>query len=82
MLFNGSVHGENVEIISGKKIVQKWRFKDWKEGHFSELIIELSGEGKTKLKLTQKNVPENEKQRVEHGWKEIIFAGIKKIFNF
>ena len=41
-----------------KKIVQKWRFKTWPEGHHSTVTIELSDEGdSTELSLKQNGIP-------------------------
>ena len=63
-IWDGELIGENVKLVPGKKIVQKWRANDWPEGHYSDLKIELFGEGDgrrpggrsgsegTKLKLT------------------------------
>lgn len=51
-LFGGSVEGENLEVVKGSqgltaqmpphKLVQKWRFASWPEGHFSRVEITLA----------------------------------------
>jgi len=82
-LFGGSVEGENVEVIVGKKIVQKWRFNSWPPGIFSTVTIELEEkEGKTLLKLTQTGVPEDDKERTEAGWDANFFRRIKGVFGY
>lgn len=40
-LFGGNIMGEFVELVPGKKIVQKWRFKQWPDGHFSTVTINI-----------------------------------------
>src|SRR3989344_7990982 len=40
-IWGGELTGESVELVPGKKIVQKWRANDWPEGHYSDLIITL-----------------------------------------
>jgi len=82
-LFGGSVEGEIVDLIPDKKIVQKWRFNTWPANHFSTVTIELEPkEGKTILKLEQTNIPEEDKERTEGGWKENFWKRIKGIFGY
>jgi len=82
-LFGGSVVGENLELIPDKKIVQKWRFSSWPEGHYSTVTIDLEdNKGKTGVTLQQTNVPEKDKERTEGGWKDNFFRRIKGIFGY
>jgi activator of HSP90 ATPase len=82
-LFGGSVQGENLEIEIGKKIVQKWRFSNWPEDHYSTVTITLEGkEGKTYLTLLQTNVPEDDKEHTEQGWATNFWNRIKGIFGY
>jgi len=82
-LFGGNVQGENVHLDRPNKIVQKWRFSDWPEGHYSnvEMIIEHKN-GKTMLTLTQTGVPEDDRDKTMGGWKDNYFRRIKGIFGF
>ena len=41
-MFSGNVEGVNVEMDPGRKIVQRWRFRNWAEGVHSLVTIELS----------------------------------------
>jgi len=80
-LFGGAVTGENVEIDMPKKLVQKWRFSSWPEGHYSTVTLEFEEKnGKTIVKLTQVDIPEEDKERAETGWKDNFFKRIKGIF--
>lgn len=56
-LFGGNIHGEFVEL-SPEKIVQKWRSKQWDEGHFSEVVLDIREKSDhTEVNLTQTGVP-------------------------
>jgi len=80
-LFAGTVTGHNVKLVPGSKIVQKWRFNTWPEGHYSNVNIELQAkEGKTILRLTQEGVPADEGERTEEGWRRNIWGRAKMMF--
>jgi len=82
-MFGGSVEGENLEIVPGKKIVQKWRFSSWPANHYSTVTIDIDEKGgKSNLTLTQKDVPDSDKDRAEGGWNENFFKRIKGIFGY
>lgn len=56
--FGGSVTGELVQMEPPTKMVQKWRFSSWPQGHYSTVTMELQEEnGEVKLTLTQTNIP-------------------------
>lgn len=75
------IEGENVELIPGKKIVQRWRAADWPENHYSIATFEF-GEagGKTRIKFTQTGVPEENHDSIEQGWNEYYWNPLKEYF--
>lgn len=90
-LFDGSISGVNEELQDGKLIVQKWRFGSWPEGIHStvRLVFDEPEPGVTIIKLTQTDVPEEDKygnatvvENTERGWRELIFHKIRAIFGF
>jgi len=82
-LFGGSVQGENIEVDYPKKLVQKWRFNSWAEGHYSTVTITLEEkDGKTICKLTQAGVPTEDRERTERGWGANFWSRIKGVFGF
>jgi len=82
-LFGGNVKGENVELERPNKIVQKWRFSSWPEGHYSNVVMTIENKsGKTLLTLVQSGVPDEDKERTEGGWKDNYFRRIKGVFGF
>lgn len=40
-LFGGNISGTFEELQPGKKIVQKWRYKQWPEGHYSTVTLDI-----------------------------------------
>jgi len=82
-LFGGSVQGENLEVDYPKKLVQKWRFSSWPEGHYSIVTLVLDEkDGKTICKLTQAGVPVEDRERTEKGWPTNFWTRIKGIFGY
>lgn len=69
--------------VPTNKIVQKWRFKEWPEGHFSTVEINISEKkGKTLLTLVQKGVPIDDATRTEDGWRRNVWGRGKMMFGF
>ncbi|KAI7729462.1 hypothetical protein M8C21_020369 [Ambrosia artemisiifolia] len=90
-IFDGSVTGTNVELQEGKLIVQKWRFGSWPDGVYStvRLVLEEPEPGVTVVKLTQTDVPEEDRygnstvvENTERGWRDLIFHKIRAVFGF
>ena len=80
-IWDGDLSGENVELVPGKKIVQKWRANDWAEGHFSDLTIQLEPEDDgTKLTLIQGNAPDDKADDIDKGWHEYYWEPMNKYF--
>lgn len=40
-MFGGNISGHFEDLVPGKKIVQKWRYKQWPEGHHSTVTINI-----------------------------------------
>lgn len=74
--FDGWASGENIELTPGKLIVQSWRGSDWPAEHFSTLKIQLlpAPGGKTKLLMTQTDVPTSVAKDVAQGWKDYYWT--------
>jgi len=82
-LFGGNVQGENITLERPNKIVQKWRFSSWPEGHYSTVVMSIEHKnGKTLLTLAQTGVPEEDKEKTQGGWKDNYWRRIKGIFGF
>lgn len=56
-LFGGNIHGDFTDITPAK-IVQKWRCKQWPDGHYSDVTIDIREKNDhTEVSLTQIGVP-------------------------
>ena len=79
--FGGYVHGHNIELEEGKKIVQAWHFAEdgWPDDHYSicTFKFEIKGTG-TKLTFTQTSVPEHKVESLKSGWKEFYWQPMKE----
>ena len=80
-IFDGYIHGYNIELEEGKKIVQAWHFSEegWPDDHFSvcTFLFEKTGD-KTKLTFRQIGVPEDSVTALKAGWKQYYWTPMKE----
>jgi activator of HSP90 ATPase len=75
---DGYITGETLELVRDERIVQRWRGRDWPEGHLSTVTFELRDvDGETELTLTHLDVPEEEGDMVDQGWHKYYWQPIK-----
>jgi activator of HSP90 ATPase len=78
-VFSGYAYGTNLELVPGKKIVQKWTSSDLPEGHFTQVTFQLKKQAnKTLLAFTQSKVPEENYKSLSDGWKEFYWNPMKQ----
>lgn len=84
-LYDGNIEGTYTEL-SEARIVLQWRLRDWKEGAFSQVAIDIAplGDDSSSVALSHTGIPREDKfgnagQEVaaQTGWRERIFKGIK-----
>ncbi|HYG49988.1 MAG TPA: SRPBCC family protein, partial [Flavobacteriales bacterium] len=83
MVFDGYVHGYNIELTEGKKIVQAWHFAEdgWPDEHFSICTFEFKKDGTgTKLSFTQEGVPEHNYESLKGGWHTYYWKPMRELF--
>jgi len=67
--YDGHILGINVELQKDRRIVQKWRMKDWPENHHSMVTIVFRKVANgTKVTLTQAGVPGDKYAFIWEGW--------------
>ena len=73
------IHGVNVELIKGKRIVQAWRGSDWQKGEYSIATFDLKPApgGKTQVVFTQTGVPDEHHKGIVQGWKDFYWTKLK-----
>lgn len=77
--YEGKIHGRNIELVPGKRIVQAWRSAGWPEGVYSLARFELRAEGKgTKLVFDHYGVPQDAMQMIEGGWHKMYWEKLTK----
>ncbi|EDQ89667.1 uncharacterized protein MONBRDRAFT_32329 [Monosiga brevicollis MX1] len=77
-MFNGSVKGVIKDLVPYRRVHQAWRFESWPEGHYSDVVIDLSeAEGKTSLSIQHSEVPESDIERTQDGWRRLQLEPLK-----
>lgn len=80
--WDGYIHGSNLALDPGKRIVQSWRttqFEASEEDSQIEVVLE-EVDGGTKLTLRHTNLPPHG-TRCEQGWKDHYFNPMKEYFS-
>jgi uncharacterized protein YndB with AHSA1/START domain len=78
--WDGYIHGTNVELVPGKRIVQTWQPAEegWPEDHYSKVTFELSPTPKgTRLRFTHSEVVAEHAGHLAAGWKENYWKPLK-----
>ncbi|KAF8790523.1 activator of 90 kDa heat shock protein ATPase homolog 1-like [Argiope bruennichi] len=82
-LFDNNVHGYFVKLEQSRLIQQKWRFKTWPIGHYSEVTIEIKQKSDcTEVTVTQTGVPKTELDKTREGWKRFYWDSMKRVLGF
>ncbi|MFL6562648.1 MAG: SRPBCC domain-containing protein, partial [Bacillus sp. (in: firmicutes)] len=77
--FGGMIHGRNIELVPGVRIVQAWRVANWPEGVYSIAKFELKEQdSKTLLVFDHIGFPEAEEEHLAAGWGENYWSPIEK----
>ena len=82
-IFDGNVSGEFVTLDPPKKIVQKWRLKQWPEGHVSnqEIVFDQNDVDRvTNMRVTWTGVPLGQEEVVQRNWEGYYVRSIKQTF--
>jgi len=68
-LWGGDIHGTNTKVTPQKLLEQDWFGGDWEKP--SKVVFRLmsGSSGKTKVILTQTDIPDEEFADIEEGWK-------------
>ncbi|CAD7698022.1 unnamed protein product [Ostreobium quekettii] len=89
--FGGSVSGRFIELEQDKKLSMKWRFNNWEEGCFSQVVLDFDSPatGTTVVKLQQSGIPSEDRygnedviRVTENGWRTQIFHRIRGVFGY
>ena len=81
MAWGGYIHGKNLTLAPGKRIVQRWRPAEetWPRTHFSKVTFVLfPTRAGTRLKFTHTGVPQEHLAHLSAGWKESYWDPLRK----
>ncbi|HJX24263.1 MAG TPA: SRPBCC family protein [Candidatus Bathyarchaeia archaeon] len=80
--WDGYIYGENLELLRGKRIAQKWKSTDFSPSDsFSKLELSLKKvkEG-TEISMVHSDVPAGLVEDVAQGWKDFYWRPLKAYF--
>ncbi|XP_012780959.1 activator of 90 kDa heat shock protein ATPase homolog 2 [Ochotona princeps] len=77
-MFDGNITGEYVELLTNKKIIMKWRCRNWPEEHYATVALSFVPVlGQTELQLDCKGVPVCKEENMKFCWEKQHFEEIK-----
>lgn len=82
-IWEGYITGTTIELVPGKKIVQKWRTTEFPDGS-ADSLLELTFTGKgasTVLTLVHSNIPDGQGESYKQGWIEYYFQPMLDYFS-
>ena len=78
--YDDYIDGENVELVPGEKIVQRWHASDWPKGHYSLATFVLKPHKRgTQLIFNQTGVPAEQYQDIFDGWHDHYWEPMRAI---
>lgn len=78
-LWDGSIAGENIEIVENKKIVQKWYFGEDEADSIVTIKLHPDKKG-TSIELHHVNIPDDAFDNISEGWDEDYFGALRELF--
>ena len=77
-LWNGDIHGKNIEVKQYELLKQEWVSGDWPEPSIVTFLLTPNGNG-TKVDLVHENIPDKETKEIEEGWKKYYLGEVKNL---
>ena len=78
--WDGYIHGTNLELERGRKIVQSWRATEatWPDGHDSIVRFVLTpSRGGTRIQFNHSGVPSEHAGHLSQGWRDHYWAPLQ-----
>ncbi len=77
-LWGGDIYGKNIEVVKNKKLVQEWFSGKWDKPSIVTFLLSFSG-NKTTVELIHTDIPDNEADDIEKGWKDYYMIPLKQL---
>jgi len=80
--WEGYIHGKNLKLVKGKRILQEWSTTEWPKGYPPSLLeITLTKtKGGTRLKMVHSKVPAEQRDDYAQGWRDYYWKPLKAYF--
>ncbi len=79
-VYDGDIHGENLELIPDRKIIQSWHYADWPENLYSKVTFSLKeASNGTLLSFRQIGIPQKYYEEIKQGWKDYYWNPMKEM---
>lgn len=75
-LWGGDIHGKNLEVLENDELVQEWYGGKWEKPSIVRFSL-TEEDGKTRVTLTQTDIPESDFESISEGWKEYYFSPLR-----
>ena len=75
-LWDGEIHGKNIEVVKNKKLVQDWYSGNWSKPSTVTFALFSEKDG-ARVDLLHVNVPEEDAEDIEEGWDTFYLGEIK-----
>ncbi|XP_015712247.1 activator of 90 kDa heat shock protein ATPase homolog 2 [Coturnix japonica] len=80
LMFDGCVSGEYTELVPGKRLVLKWRCRNWPEEHYATVALTFKDMvAETELQVECKGVPVSNEDSTRQWWKKQYFEEIHNL---
>jgi activator of HSP90 ATPase len=78
-IFDGDISGKNISLVENEKLVQHWYFGDVSDDSIVTIQLAPHEQG-TRVNLEHTNVPDEDLDEFEEGWKVYYWGAIKDFF--
>lgn len=76
-LWDGDIHGRNVQVEPEELLVQEWFSGDWQEPSIVSMNLSEDMDGVVEIELIQENIPDADFDDIEQQWDDTFFGAIK-----
>jgi len=78
-IFDGDIMGRNINLVENELLVQEWYFGDREEKSIVTIVLAAHPLG-TKVNIEQTEVPDEDLEELEEGWRTYYWGAIKDFF--
>jgi len=77
-LWGGDIYGKNIKVSQNKELVQEWFGGKWEKPSKVTFTLKEKG-GKTEVNLLHEDVPDEEANDIDDGWKTYYLGPLKEL---